>query len=272
MKSQMHYWQEQAKKAAEVSRIATERRLEAEKQRDTAVQERDKALISVSALSAEIRYQEMLAEAEARSRMEKQRDAHKTEQTAMFDNLPLDHNDLVSSVQHQRQPSVTPSPLAPSPRPPSTPRPMTSRPTISRERSGAACRKACDACEGQVLQRGESISEPKRMLEFVQIQAFAMEGPTHFNDTSSAERPGGGVVTAEEEEKKEEKEIIRIQHNVEDARQHAGEALMSLSVVLQRDATCSEQSVPVNAAVVACDGGGGNSHSHVKEVAPGTSM
>jgi len=78
MKSQMHYWQEQAKKAAEDSRIATERRLEAEKQRDAAVQERDKAL-----MLAEIRYQEMLVESEARSRMEKQRDTHKTEHTAM---------------------------------------------------------------------------------------------------------------------------------------------------------------------------------------------
>jgi len=194
----------------------------------------------------------------------------------LFDNLLLDHNDLVSSVQHQRQPSVTPSPLAPSPRPPSTPRPMTPRQTISRERAGAACRKACDACEDHVLQRGESVSEPKRMLEFVQIQALAKEGPNHSNDTRSAERPGGGVVTAEEEEEKkeeeEEKDMIKIQHNVERARQHAGEALLSLSVVLQWDATCSEQSVPVNDAVVACDGGGGNSRSHVKEGAPGTCM
>ena len=78
MKSQMHYWQEQAKKAAEDARIATERRLEAEHVRDVAQQERDKAL-----MLAEIRYQEMLVESEARSRMEKQRDTHKTEHVAL---------------------------------------------------------------------------------------------------------------------------------------------------------------------------------------------
>ena len=66
--------------------------------------------------------------------------------------------------------------------------------------------------------------------------------------------------------------MIKIQHNVERARQHAGEALLSLSVVLQWDATCSEQSVHVNDAVVACDGGGGDSRSDVKEGAPGTCM
>ena len=78
MKSQMHYWQEQAKKAAEDSRIATERRLAAESERDKAHTDRDKAL-----MLAEIRYQEMLVESEARSRMEKQRDAHKTEEQAL---------------------------------------------------------------------------------------------------------------------------------------------------------------------------------------------
>jgi hypothetical protein len=97
MKSQMHYWQEQAKKAAEDSRLATERRLEAEKQRDAAVQERDKAL-----MLAEIRYQEMLVEAEARSRMEKQRDAHKTEQTALCltrEKLEVDNQWLMCEVR-----------------------------------------------------------------------------------------------------------------------------------------------------------------------------
>ena len=49
----MHYWQEQAKKAAEDSRVATERQIEAEQQRDSATKERDKAL-----MLAEIRYQQ----------------------------------------------------------------------------------------------------------------------------------------------------------------------------------------------------------------------
>jgi hypothetical protein len=190
----------------------------------------------------------------------------------LFDNLLLDHNDLVPSVQHQRQPSITPSPftpspLAPPPRPPSTPRPMTPRTTISCERAGAACRKACDACEDPVLERGESFSEPKRMLEFVQNQALAIKGPNHFNDTKSAERPGGGVVTAEDDDEEEE-ELIRIQHKAERARQHAGEALLSLSVILQCDATFSDLSVPLHAY----DGGRGHSRSHVQEGAPGMCM
>lgn len=97
MKSQMHYWQQQAKKAAEDSRIATERRLEAEKQRDAAQQERDKAL-----MLAEIRYQEMLVESEARSRMEKQRDAHKTEGNALAltrEKLEADNEWLMCEVK-----------------------------------------------------------------------------------------------------------------------------------------------------------------------------
>ena len=88
MKSQMHYWQEQAKKAAEDSRVATERQIEAEKQRDSATKERDKAL-----MLAEIRYQEMLVESEARSRMEKLCDAHKTEEQALaLTRQKLDHD------------------------------------------------------------------------------------------------------------------------------------------------------------------------------------
>lgn len=101
MKSQMHYWQEQAKKAAEDSRIATERRLDAERQRDAAQQERDKAL-----MLAEIRYQEMLVESEARSRMEKQRDAHKTEQTALSltrEKLEVDNEWLMLEIKRMEE-------------------------------------------------------------------------------------------------------------------------------------------------------------------------
>jgi len=97
----MHYWQEQAKKAAEDSRISSERRLEAERQRDIAQQERDKAL-----MLAEIRYQEMLVESEARSRMEKQRDAHKTEQTALAltrEKLEMDNEWLMREVTRMEQ-------------------------------------------------------------------------------------------------------------------------------------------------------------------------